>query len=636
MRTDWSRTDKGTFSSADIVKCLYILSALIYLSCPLSAAGARINLLPSSHLTPLPQTRFDPDGDLAQARQSEELGRLDEAIGLYERVLRLRADDATALSALPRLYIKQGRFESAIQMLESQIERSPKNVVYRRMVADVYFNINREADGREQCEAILRFYPENEAMYRVVSAIYRDRRMFVDAAETLVRGRRALKKPELYTRSLADLYTTLGDGAAAAGEYLTLVDNQPRQFQIVDDRIEQLFEIQGDAPILAVLTERSRSRSPSVETLKLLGNYHIRRERPDEALEQYLKADAQGDDDGALLLEFAELVLREGHNAAAISAYQGLMERTLSDQIARSASLGLADALLASDQINEATAAYGLVKKRYPGTPEGWEADNRIGELLLTRYGDPTGALKIFKRLAASPLDPARRVPIQFRIAECHLARGSIEDAVAQYEAILDPAAPDPRDPDAIVRARYRLAELSLFQGELETAAETFTGIAEENPSSQYANDALQWSLLLGANTQLEPMSVYARAILLHRQYRPEAALDAYKSILNDFPEAGICDLAILSVAGILDEIGKPHESIAAYRDLLNRYPASRHAPEAQERIARVFEKKLRDIPTAITEYQALLVNYPAEFGNDAIRRRIRVLAAPAPRHRDS
>ncbi|MBT5875982.1 MAG: tetratricopeptide repeat protein, partial [Candidatus Latescibacteria bacterium] len=427
-----------------------------------------------------PQSRFDPQRDLEQARQREELGRFDEAVSLYERVLRVKPDDAQALSAVLRLYIRLKRFDPAIALLQKQIEDAPRNVVYRRMLADVYFSTDREVEGRRQCEMILESYPKNEAMFRIVSAIYRDQGMYREAAENLLRGRIAIEKPSLYARNLADLFTTLGEIPDATREYILLLKDQPRQFDLIDDRIEQLTELRGDAPVIQEILSASEEDSVPVEVLKLLGNFHLRRNRPSEALSEYEEADRINGGNGRLLSEFGQWSTREQHYDESIAAYMQLMDRPLPVQILAQAALGLADVYRVTNRVDDAAATYRLITSRYDGTGESFEAGFQSADLQLTHYANAEAALAALRLLQSDSGDKERKREILFRIGDCHLALGNLDAAETQYTMISDPSQSGLSDDSVSEEAAYRLAELLLFSGDVEGAAESFTTLAAE------------------------------------------------------------------------------------------------------------------------------------------------------------
>jgi len=372
-----------------------------------------------------------------------------------------------------------------------------------------------------------------------------------------------------------------------------------------------------------------------VEVLKLLGNFYLRRGRPADALAQYQDADRRNKSNGKNLLEFASLCIREQFYEESVVAYMDVMNRPLPKPVLAQASLGLAEVYRTTGRTDNAAATYQLVTIRYPKTVESEEALFQIAELALTHYGDPSAALETYRTLQVTSPSPgtSRRMDVLFRVADCHIALESMRDASVQYNMILDPAQSGLTGDEVQERVKFRLAELALLQGQIEDATQQFTEVATAFPAGKYANDALEWSLLLGTSIEAgeDAFAAYLDGVLLERRFKQQDALDTYKRFLTDYPDTPISDLAAFGIGLILNDQGKPFESIAAFRDLQERYPSGGHAVKAQEQIAQIYEVQLQNIPQAIAEYQAILVNFPANFKNDAIRRKIRTLTTLHP-----
>ncbi|MBI4553787.1 MAG: tetratricopeptide repeat protein [Candidatus Latescibacteria bacterium] len=579
----------------------------------------------------IPQ-RADPSADLPKARQLEQAGQVEAAITLYERILTVSPAHPEALSALQRLYLRVRRYDKAIALLNRQVERDPKNLVYRRMLADALFRSERTDEGRAQGQAMLEIDPRGEGTYRLVATLYAEHGLFDEAAETYRRGRSVSKQPAAFALELAGLYTALSDIRNAVGEYLLWLKAQPAQFAMIDDQIEGLADQKGVEAVELALKEAAATPPPRVEVFKLLGNFYIRRGQPGQAFEQYQQAESLTGGKGIYLLEFATWCEREQFFEDAIRAYQSVQNGALPLVLLARASLGLARSLVALGRVDEALTVYRQVVERAPRTRESEEATFQIAELQLTKQYDPKTALNTYRSLLASAPKTPRREDCLFRLADCQVASGSLQDAIAQYKAILNPkesGLPDFGD-RAKEHASFGLAELALFQGRFDDAAAQFQDVAQRFPGGVYANDALHWSLLIDETREAgdDILRVYVQARLLARQYRPNEALDQYKLFLNAHPATPVSDAAILEIGALLTGMEKPLEAIAAYRDLIERYPISRHAAEAQRRIAEVYETRLHDIPQAIAAYETILTKYPDSLFYDAVRRKLRGLTS--------
>ena len=576
--------------------------------------------------------RTTPAQDIEKARLFEELGQIDKAIDQYEIVLRKDPLNAQAINTLPRLYVKIEQFDKAVLLLHSQLERSPRSIVFRRMLADVLLKANRLDEARAQTTVLIHDYPTDESVLRLVASLYTTYNHYLDAVQTYIEGRRLIGNRNMFALPLASIYTSLSDIPNATTEYVRWLTVQPKQFPVIDDHIDQLTELSSPELVEKALRGSISEHADREDVYKLLGNFYLRHNKPGDALDQYRVADRLDGDTGAYLLEFATWAMRETHHEEAISAYRDLMETKSANMVKSKASVGLADAYRFLRRNDEAMEAYQQTLVEFPRTSQSEKAMFHIAELHLTFYHDPQQALIAFRSLLAAAPETSFKAEAMFRIADCHVARSSIRDAITQYNRILDPAS-KLNEPANFARAKYHLAEMDLYRGEIDSALEKFNEVADGFTGNSYANDALHWSIFLdeGRRGEEESLLAFIQAKLLKRQYKGNDALAAYKQYLSDHPNSPIGDLAILEIGVLLDEMQKPMEAIAAFQNLIERYPTSRVGINAQRSIAEIYELRIFDIPQAITEYETILLTFPEHYNNDAIRRKVRALTTNNP-----
>ena len=570
--------------------------------------------------------------DVAQAKVNEQLGNLEQAVTLYERALLKEPGNGSALAALPPLYLQLQQFDRAITILAEQVNRTPSAIPLRRQLADALFQAKRLDEARQQCSLLIGLQRKDEGTIHMVASLYANYGQITDAARTYLDGREAIGKPNMFAQPLSELYTTMSDLAGAVNEYTRWLNAQPAQFTTIDDNIDVLARSQTPEALEQALLKAGATNSSNRLLHKLIGNFYLRWNKPAEAFAQYRKADQLDGAKGVYLLEFATWATREEDFPEAIQAYKEVGGASFPRSTQAQAAVGLAMVYEATDRDDDALSLYQEVLSRFPRTRQSEEALFRSGEIHLTYRHDPQAALSSFRLLLSSAPETPFRQETLFRIADCHLSNGSIRDAIDQYNQILNPA-PGSQDETNQTRAKFNLAEMDMFRGQIEEAKKQFSAIASAYPGSPYANDALQWGLLLGDESSIgeDVIQSYVQAILLRRQFKAEASLDAYKVLFSSFPDSPIADLAVLAIGGLLNELNKPYEAIAAFNDLINRYPDSKYTVDAQLHIAEVYEIRLKDTSKAITAYETVLVNFPDYFMNDSIRRKISQLTAAHP-----
>ncbi len=587
-------------------------------------------------MSPSAEGQFNRSADLdrriEQARTLERLRQYDRAAALFERILQEAPDNRSALNGVLRMYFRLEAFDKAIPLLETQIKRSPDNIRFRSRLAEGLFGSGRDGEAEEQIRILEDRFPQSESAVSAIANLHIDRQAYDRAIQAYLSGRKRLDKPGAFALGLASVYTSAYDIPGAVREFVRWLTQQPGQHRIVNDRIDLLAGLGSQELVERSLRSAVSEHRGSKDAHNLLGNFYLRSDKPMEALAAYREADRLDGASGIYLVRFAEWALREGHTQDAIDTYEELARQSASDTMRAEASTGLARAFQEAGRLDQAIEAYRKIIAQYPETRYREEAMVRLAGLYLAHFQDGRQALDTYRSLLAHAPATEFREQAMFGIAESYVVLGSLEDALAQYNRIQEPGSGFP-EAETQARVKFHLGELALFQGRLDEALERFHETADRHPDSPYANDALEWTILIGEGRQGGDSSFagYIQSVLLRRQFKDLEALEACKRFVEEYAESLIVDTVILDIGMILDQAGKPYQAIAALRDLIERHPDSRRVVAARWRIAEIFERKIGDVPQALTEYETLLASHPDHFNNDAARRKIRELTERHP-----
>lgn len=569
---------------------------------------------------------------IEQARSLERLRQYDRAAVLFERVLQDDPDNRSALNGALRLYFRLEAFDKLIPLLETHIARSPDDPRLRGRLAEALFGAGRDDEAEEQLREMLERFPQSESAVSQIANLHLRRDAYDRAIQTYLDGRKRLGNPEAFALALASVYTSAYEVTGAVREFTRWLTQQPGQSRIVTDRIDLLASIGSQELVEQALRSAVAEHRDNKDAQDLLGSFYLRSGKPEEALAAFREADRLAGDSGEYLVRYADWALREGHHQDAIDTYRELIEADGSEALRGEAYTGLAMAFREHGSMDDAAETYRQIIAQYPNTEFHDEALSNLAELHLVQYRDPRQALAMYRSLLADASAPEYREKARFGLAECYVVMGSLEDALVQYNAILEPDG-GPIDAETRARTQYHQGELALFQDRLDDALGQFQETADRFTGSPYANDALAWTILIAEGRQGGDgaLSGYIRSVLLRRQYRDQEALEACKSFVLENAQSPIADTVILDIGMLLDRMGKPFQAVAALQDLTERYPESRRVAAARWRIAEIYETKIGDIPRALTEYETLLLAHPDHFRNDAVRRKIRELTEDHP-----
>ena len=215
------------------------------------------------------------------------------------------------------------------------------------------------------------------------------------------------------------------------------------------------------------------------------------RRSPAPAILAALALCACGGSPAAKLEQARDLALSGHHKAALIEARAALFqlgeERGDAADAVRRGTLKLAGDLCALHLDNPRCAAqeYRQLVKRYPTSPESFEARERLGDLDL-RLGDVRGALEAWRDQVAAAPDRAGADAAQMKIARAHADRGEFHEAHAAAAELQSRWKSSPLAPAAALLS----ASTYHLSGRHFDAISAYRKVTEQYPNTQQEAEA--------------------------------------------------------------------------------------------------------------------------------------------------
>jgi tetratricopeptide (TPR) repeat protein len=97
--------------------------------------------------------------------------RLDEAIDLIRKALRVDPENAAYMDSLGWAYYKKGMFQEAVKLLEEAVQKSPEDALLRSHLGDAFFGNGQWEEALREWKESLRLYPGNDLLKRKVQEI---------------------------------------------------------------------------------------------------------------------------------------------------------------------------------------------------------------------------------------------------------------------------------------------------------------------------------------------------------------------------------------------------------------------------------------------------------------------------------
>jgi soluble lytic murein transglycosylase len=300
------------------------------------------------------------------------------------------------------------------------------------------------------------------------------------------------------------------------------------------------------------------------------------------------------------LLQLAHRDLAYGDHLSAVASYQSILGRTdASEEVERSALLGLAEAQLREGLFQEAESTLNALINRFPEAPEMPKALFWLGR---ARQGQMNwlGAVEAFEAYLA--LDPTLSAYISDMIADSHLALGDNAAAMSAYEAALTGAATG----DKVMALRERLAQAYLGSGQTDAAIAQYEAIQAltDDPELLARMDYLAGYALLVSGRGSEGYERYLHAVDTYPQ-----AYESYLALVA-LIEAGypVDDFR----RGLVDyHAGACLPAIAAFYRHIESDPYN-HPADGHLYVARCYVD-LGNYSAALTELDVLIETHPGD-----------------------
>jgi tetratricopeptide (TPR) repeat protein len=478
--------------------------------------------------------------------------------------------------------------------------------------------------------------------YRTIGSTLSRHGYFDLALRYYEEGRRRNNNNYILTLDLAYLYKTMGNYEESLAEYLFLIETAPRQHRLARTKILELVrEPNADqAAMLTMLEESARQKAPyRGQVLAVLATAYLERGFLESALEAALQAEEKGGANGDVLFRLADQTLKEYERLPDTEkpAYFDLALRSLeayldgypaSAHVPR-AKLMLIDLLvdLASGRVQggpdmeidaaveKSLEALDWLIESFPGTEHAEQAYLKKGDVVFRLQKDPQEALEIYK----IGMRRARFYPTAFaeRLGRVYLIIEEYDTARTHFATLIRSSSEELRETGI-----YYSGLMLGFQRQYETARDTLTGLAEENPSSQFTNDAIYvaWIIEEGLQGEQHVLHKYMGGLKAELAGDTTAVISGMREITKLPDDTPLRPRALIKLGEMYHGSGRYQLAIDIYEQFVLEYPHDQELPDVQRKIGLVYEHGYGNTELALKKYENILVAYPHYLFLDEVR----------------
>ncbi|HOC24075.1 MAG TPA: tetratricopeptide repeat protein [bacterium] len=573
-----------------------------------------------------------------RAQQLEAAGRLDQAGELYSRVARILPppQNLNAYAGARRCF-ERSKDLAGWEALIHDLQTRQRALPFQVDLAEIAYLRGDRAEALRTWRAVIDDNPQEEQAYKLTGAVLLKYYLYDEAESLYLRGRKAFKDPQRFFFELVHLYQDQGAFARMTEEYLNYLQKNAGQLGYVQaqllsagDEPEAVRQIAG-----SIEREMKSSADFRLPGCQLLGSLYTQSRDYRLALQCYEELEEAARrknpaEVGQYYYTFAMAAMSDGALSEARRALEALVQQAGPRSPHRvHAAFALARLLEKEGDYTRALAAYGEFIRSYPDWPETPDLYLRAGDLYLDRFFNLAAADSVYQRLLQRP-----NLPVSYHLlalqkrAQCAIAGGDLRCA-EKFISTLHRETPTGYGRQR--QADLMLVQIDLFEGRPGRALNKLekliggAGGAGEAKADTVQNDLLELYLLLRSSRQdsLELVR-YGKALWLQRQRSHAAAFDTLAALLagsrpgalaerarflqvdllrtmGRFPEALVIsaalaadssglapDFALMTMAGLHEELKEPEKARQLYESFLEKYPESIYIEQVRGHIRRL------------------------------------------------
>jgi tetratricopeptide (TPR) repeat protein len=543
----------------------------------------------------------DPEARLGAAEATARLGQRAAAIKELE-ALEVRARPVTALVTLGRLYIQENRPGEAVPLLAPVVQRMPKFVPARVVLAQAYLATRRLDLAAAECEELVRQVPDEPSFQLWLGTAYRELGRGREALLRFDAVAKAFDKTAPYHIERAGALLLLGradDALRAAEVGQRLAPDTPQPYLMLGQIRAQQGNTRAAQELFAKAAEVDATYAPARIAL---GQVFAGRKETEAALKEF-DAAVQADPRSlaAVRTKTAALVRRNGPKDAigfvesaverdprsagfrtllgalyamdrqpdkAIAAYRAAVEL---DPKALEARLGLASLALKQGKERDAIVQLQAAVKDHP--------DNSLAVLLLATLHQKLAQYD----QAIAALEPAVKTAgnqpgFVVMLGDMYLRAGRHDDAIARLSGLIAQA-------PNLWEARLIRGQAYLAKGDGPAAVKDLSQAVRAAPEAAAPRYFLARALAATGRTS-EARAAYGEAIALDPKLeRAKLELTALSGGQPDQAAKG------QRISKLQEAVKANPRNLAAREQLARAHLASAQAAEAQSELKQILDQ---------------------------------------------
>lgn len=355
--------------------------------------------------------------------------KVDEAIALYEKGLKVLPDDEDLMNRLANQYNQKKDYKKAIDIYKRMTELNPENVWYFNMLSDAYRSAGDKVKAAGLWEGLLKTSNKPEVFIQAANFYSGEN----DAEKAMAAVKKAVElAPDNmgYQQALEGFYMRSENFSGAEAICNKILAGSKDQWarDWADSELINVYQRQNRLGALAENFEKALAQAPKdINQYRRLAELYQRNNERDRAIAVYEKAIAAGIDDRDINNRLLDLYESANNTDKAEAQIKKIIAGAPQDNYLYER---LANLLGRLDKKDDAKKAWGDFLSK---TQNDASAFSRYADK-LNEWGDVDGAVAQYRK--AQSID-AKNLWYTIRISDIFIAKGNFDSAKKELNNII-------------------------------------------------------------------------------------------------------------------------------------------------------------------------------------------------------
>lgn len=573
---------------------------------------------------------------------------------------------------LAQHYYDNGEFDKALIYYEKLFDQNPSKINFTRYVecltetgevkkAEKTFkkHISRQQHKQEYKILFAKFY-EGQGEPNKANDIYRE---LIDnlqasssgvvqlynafkaqsksdlAYETLVKGRKLLKKSYPLNYYFADYYGSVDQPEKMINEYLDLLEVHRSYLNDVQRVLSRQIDFsEEDSPeyelLKQALLERSQKNPSSTTYAEMLTWLFIQRQNFAAAFVHVKALDKRMDARGQYVFNLGNICVENRDFATAKRCFEHLVngKDELYAMRAQNALLNVRFLQVTTQrdfttaELNETILAYKNALDRVGTNSNSLPLILELTHIQAFYADNASEAISTLTSALEIPgLSMMQKSEVKMQLADIHVLDGDIWEAALLYSQVDK----DYKFESIGHEAKFKNARIFYYDGEFDYA-QSQLDVLKQATTKLIANDALNLSLMITDNYGLDSnyiaMNWFAQADLLIEQHQYNRAFTYFDSITKEYPAHSLGDEILMKKSHAFQLRGEWTKAVESLEELMKYYPDDILADDALFQLGDIYQNNLLNPDKAKEYYRKILFDYKGSLYTAEARKRFQKL----------